>query len=278
MAGKKAIQVQGSEISLLAGEGRDDYFSITDIARKFNAENPSVLVINWFRTKSTIEFLGVWEKLHNPDFNPIEFDKIKNESGSNSFVLSASRWIKDVNAIGVQSKAGRYGGTYAHRDIALGFCYWLSPPFQLYLIQEFQRLKKKEARSLNQNWDYHRFLSKINYRLHTETIREHILPALETSKNKEWTIYANEADLLNMAVFGQTAKAWREANPELAKKGNMRDFADVIQLSVLSNLESLNSVLIERKVSKEIRYGLLIETAISQYTRLSGYEGLKHLE
>ena len=192
--------------------------------------------------------------------------------------MSVKEWIKDTGAIGLISKAGRYGGTYAHRDIAFEFGTRISARFKIILIREFQRLKAEEASRDKLDWSYHRFLSKVNYRLHTDAIKDHLLPKLEATQGGQWLVYADEADLLNMAVFGQTAKAWREANPELAKSGNMRDHADLIQLNVLANLESLNSVMIEAGTSKEKRFEMLRKTAISQYRRLSLHGGLKGLE
>lgn len=264
------ISVEGREITIKQIKD-EEYICLTDMAESDDIKN-------WLRNKNTVEFLAVWERLHNPDFNWVEYDLISREAGLNRFKLSAKQWIEKTNAIGVQARAGRYGGTFAHKDIAFEFGAWISPTFKLLLIKEFDRLKREELGHQKLQWDYQRFLTKVNYRLHTDTIRDHILPALQTPKNREWIIYADEADLLNMAVFGQTAKQWREANPELAKRGNVRDFADIIQLNVLANIESLNSVLIERKVSKEERFKLLAETAISQYKRLSTQENLKRLE
>ena len=276
MVKRKKITVEGTEITLVSQGDTQDYISLTDIMKRFDDE---FAIYSWMRNKNTVEFLGVWEQLHNPEFKGNEFVRFKNEAGSNSFNLTPKKWIDATAAVGITTKSGRYGGgTFAHRDIAINFCYWLSPTFQLYLIKEFQRFKEEEARQKNITWNYQRFLTKVNYRLHTDTIRDHILPALQIPGNRKWLVYADEADLLNMAVFGQTAKQWREANPELAKEGNMRDFADIIQLNVLANIESLNSVLIERKVSKEKRFELLAETALSQYKRLSSHDDLKALE
>ncbi len=273
--GKKTINVEGSEIALFQQKEQDDFISLTDIMKHFEDE---FAIYGWMRNKNTVEFLGVWEQLHNPGFKGNEFVTFKNQAGSNSFNLTPKKWINATNAIGIVAKSGRYGGTYAHRDIAINFCYWLSPTFQLYLIKEFQRLKEEEAQRNNLQWDYQRFLTKVNYRLHTDTIRDHILPALQTPKNREWIIYANEADLLNMAVFGMTAKQWRENNPDQAKKGNIRDFASIVELNILANLESFNAVMIERGVIKEKRFTLLAETAISQFKSLSNYKGLNQLK
>ena len=259
---KKSITVQGNEISLISKADKEDYISLTDIARKFNTENPSSILVNWFRNKDTVEFLGVWEKLHNPDFNLIEFDKIKNEAGLNRFVLSTSRWIEEANAIGVISKAGRYGGTYAHRDIALAFCYWVSPPFQLYVVKEFQRLKEQENREAEEalDWNIKRLLSKINYTVHTDAIKEKLIPA--RLQKASGLTYATEADLLNLALFGKTAKDWRAENKNA--KGNIRDHATAEQLLVLANLEAVNAELIRQGLAQDERIIRLNEAAITQ--------------
>ena len=203
MAKKKTINVQGNEITLLPQKEQEAYISLTDIMKRFDDE---FAIYSWMRNKNTVEFLGVWEQLHNPDFKGNEFVRFKNEAGSNSFNLTPQKWIKATEAKGIIAKSGRYGGTYAHRDIAINFCYWLSPTFQIYLIKEFQRLKEEEAKQNNLEWNYQRFLTKVNYRLHTDTIRDKIIPKLQTKKDKQWLVYADEADLLNMAVFGQTAR------------------------------------------------------------------------
>lgn len=275
MAKKKIIIVQGTEIRLYPQEKEEDFFSLTDIAKKFNPENPSILIVNWFRNKDTVEFLGVWEKLHNPDFNLIEFDKIKNEAGTNRFVLSTSRWINETEAIGIKSKAGRYGGTYAHKDIAMAFCYWLSPPFQLYIIKEFQRLKEEEAQRQNLEWDVRRIMAKANYRIHTEAVREHLIPPRLQYTKMEGLYFANEADLLNMALFGMTAKEWRRQNPD--KKGNIRDHATAEQLLVLSNLQSLNAKLMKWDCDQEQRLQILNEAAIEEMQILLSSTSLKGL-
>lgn len=268
------IEVQGREITVTQVR-EEEYISLTDMVRSM--EHGSKILEGWFRNKNTIEFLGVWERLYNPEFNSREFAGIMNQAGTNRFFISPKQWIDKTQAIGVIAKAGRYGGTYAHVDIAFEFGAFISPEFKLLLIREFKRLKIDEQRMLQRTWDYQRFLTKVNYRLHTDTIRDHILPRLGVQKDKKWLVYADEADLLNMAVFGQTARQWREDNPELAKKGNMREYADVIQLNVLANLESLNSVMIEQGASKEARFELLSKTAISQYRRLAEQEDLKFL-
>lgn len=261
---KTLLTVEGAEITLLLRKTEEEYFSLTDIARNFNADNPSMLIANWMRNRDTIEFLGVWEKLYNPEFNPIEFDRIRNEAGLNRFVLSVSRWIKDTNAVGIHAKAGRYGGTFAHRDIALGFCYWISPPFQLRLIQEFQRLKKQEAeeKAIERDWDLKRMLSKVNYSVHTDAIKEKLIPPRLAQGVTGGVVYATEADILNMALFGMTARQWRTQNPNA--KGNIRDHASVEQLLVLANMEAINAELIRHGLSQEERVIRLNEAAITQ--------------
>ncbi|RMG72404.1 MAG: KilA-N domain-containing protein [Bacteroidetes bacterium] len=274
----KSIEVDGTAITLITLGDQDDYISLTDIMKRFDDE---FAIYSWMRNKNTVEFLGVWEQLHNPNFKGNEFVRFRNEAGTNRFNLTPRKWIEATGATGIVAKAGRYGGTYAHQDIAVHFCSWLSPTFQLYLIKEFQRLKEAEAKQKNLPWNYQRFLSKVNYRLHTDTIRDHILPRLQAQAGRntpEWLVYAEEADLLNMAVFGLTARQWRAENPELAKKGNMRDFASLLELNILANLQSLNAVLIERGVPKDRRYDILADTAISQYRRLSEQGDLLQLE
>jgi len=275
MPDKNILLVDGREISLKV-YGDQDYFSLTDMVRQ--EPRPDIIIANWMRNKDTLEFLGLWEKLNNPAFNPIEFDGFLEQSGRNRFALSPSDWIDKTQATGLQVKRGRNGGTYAHKDIAFDFGAWISPSFRYLLIIEFQRLKDKENNQQQRQWSYRRFLSKVNYRLHTDSIKEHLIPKLEATQGGEWLIYADEADLLNMAVFGMTAKQWRETNPEQAQGGNMRDFADLIQLNVLANLESLNSVMIDAGTDKAKRFDLLRKTAISQYQRLSLHPGLKRLE
>jgi hypothetical protein len=266
MAKTKSLIIQGIDIQLQS-QKEQDYLCITDIAKKFNAENPSMLITNWMRGRDTIEFLGVWEQMYNQDFNHIEFDKIRNEAGVNRFILSVSKWVNDTNAIGIKSKAGRYGGTYAHLDIALGFCYWLSPPFQLYVLKEFQRLKEIEATETNDalEWNLKRALSKINYTVHTDAIKEKLIPQ-RIASSKSGFVYANEADILNIAVFGMTAKEWRLQSED--KKGNLRENANHYQLLILSNLEAVNAELIRIGLSQDERLEILNEAAIKQMTSL----------
>jgi hypothetical protein len=244
-----------------------------------NAPNGSAMIENWLRNKNTIEFLGIWEQLNNPqDFNSLEFEGIMRQAGLNRFTLSVKQWVKLTGAVGLVAKAGRYGGTYAHRDIAFEFGAWISPLFKLMLIKEFQRLKEEEQKRLDQQWDFRRLLSKVNYDIHTDSIREHIIPRLRIPKHEEWVIFASEADILNLALFGQTAKQWREAHPGEAKAGrNMRDFASIQQLTVLANLESLNARLIHDGLTKDARLMVLRETAQSQLAILARNPRLQEL-
>lgn len=253
----KEITVLNQEIHI----NKDDYFSLTDIARYKNPEDPADVVKNWLRRKDTIAFIGLWEKLNNPNFKVVEFDQFKNEAGHNYFTLSPKKWIDGVNAIGIISKAGKYNsGTYAHKDIALQFASWISPEINLYIIKEFQRLKADEQKQLG--WTVKRELAKINYRIHTDAIKDNIIFPLEISKEQASFVYANEADVLNVALFGMTAREWREKNPD--KKGNIRDYAEVSQLVCLSNLENLNAYLIDRGLSQRERLIELNKTAIRQ--------------
>ena len=258
-AKRTSIEVQGTSIAILNRDNQD-YISLTDIARHRNTQEPFSVINNWMRSRSTIEFLGLWEKLSNPSFKPIEFERFKAEAGSNYFVLSPQRWIKVTEAIGIISKSGRYGGTFAHREIAFEFASWISSEFKLYLIKEFQRLKDDENDRLQLSWNLQRTLSKINYRIHTDAIKETLIPPAIT-KSQAILVYANEADLLNVALFGQTAKQWRDAHPDA--DGNVRDHAPLEQLVVLTNLESLNSVLIRQGLPQSERLLKLNEIAIT---------------
>ena len=271
---KNKIDVKGVEIAVILHEKRD-YVSLTDIARYRNKYEPFSIINNWMRNKSTIEFLGLWEKLNNPAFKPTEFDWFKNEAGSNYFVLSPQRWIKSTGAIGVISKSGRYGGTFAHTDIAFEFSSWISPEFKLYLITEFQRLKGEEAKTKSLEWNLKRTLAKVNYKIHTDAIKENLIPA-KITKQQANNIYATEADILNMALFGMTAKEWRNINNE--PDGNMRDFATLEQLVVLSNLESINSVLINNGLIQSQRLIQLNSIAISQMSSLLSNSQIKKLK
>ncbi len=256
--------MRNKEITVLEKEihiNKDDYFSLTDIAKYKNPEAPADVVKNWLRRKDTIEFIGLWEKLNNPNFNVVEFDQFKTEAGHNYFTMSPKKWIDGVNAIGIVSKAGKYNaGTYAHKDIALQFASWISPEINLYIIKEFQRLKVEEQKLLG--WTVKRELAKINYRIHTDAIKDNIIIPLEISKEQASFVYASEADVLNVALFGMTAREWRDKNPD--KKGNIRDYAEVSQLVCLSNLENLNAYLIEQGVNQQERLIKLNSAAIRQ--------------
>ena len=253
------ITVQNTDISVVK-YNEEDYISLTDMARSQLQEH---IIFRWLSLKSTIEYLGEWEMLYNPDFNCTEFGTIKNAAGSNNFVLSVKTWIERTGAIGIRSKAGRYGGTYAHRDIAYHFGMWISPKFQLLLVKEYQRLKTEEQRLLG--WSAKRELSKINYRIHTDAIKQNLIP-MEVTPMQASIIYANEADVLNVAMFGMTAKQWREANPEL--KGNIRDYATINELICLSNMENLNAVFIEQNMAQRERLVKLNQIAIHQMSIL----------
>lgn len=252
---------------------KDDYISLTDIAKYRNADDPRFVIQNWMRTRFTVEFLGIWEQLNNPDFNRVEFEAVKNESGSNAFVMTPTKWSSLTGAIGIVSKAGRYGGTYAHKDIAFEFASWVSVEFKLYLIKEFQRLKEAEAQQLG--WDIRRNLTKINYRIHTDAIKANLVPP-ELSAQQINLIYASEADLLNMALFGKTAKQWRDENP--GNKGNIRDEANAAQLVCLANLETLNAHFIHQELAQGERLKLLNQTAIQQMRLLLVDTGVRKLE
>ena len=264
------INVEGSEISIIAIDDKD-YISLTDMVR--NIENGLALIEKWLRNKNTIEFLGIWEEMYNHDFNSLEFEGIKNEAGLNRFVLSVKQWVEKTNSIGIVAKAGRYGGTYTHKDIAFEFASWVSPYFKLYLIKEFERLKEEEQKKLG--WDIKRNLVKINYRIHTNAIKNNLIPE-KLPKEKINFIYANEADILNMALFGMTAKEWRDENPNL--KGNIRDYADISQLVCLSNLENLNAVFINEGMKQSDRLEKLNSIAIEQMKILSEAENVKKLK
>ena len=253
------ITVQNTDISVVK-YNEEDYISLTDMARSQLQEH---IIFRWLSLKSTIEYLGEWEMLYNPDFNCTEFGTIKNAAGSNNFVLSVKTWIERTSAIGIRSKAGRYGGTYAHRDIAYHFGMWISPKFQLLLVKEYQRLKTEEQRLLG--WSAKRELSKINYCIHTDAIKQNLVP-MEVTPVQASIIYANEADVLNVAMFGMTAKQWREANPEL--KGNIRDYATINELICLSNMENLNAVFIEQNMTQRERLVKLNQIAIHQMSIL----------
>jgi len=267
----KKIEIKGNAITIVKSN-QEDYISITDIAKHKNPEATGLVISHWMSTRYTIEFMGLWEKMHNPVFNVTEFSNIKNESGSNGFILSSKNWINSTNAIGIIAKAGRYGGTYAHKDIAFEFASWISAEFKLFLIKEFQRLKEEELKQLG--WDIRRNLTKINYRIHTDAIKENLIPE-NLSKQQINIVYASEADVLNMALFGKTAKQWREENPD--KKGNIRDYANVTQLVCLANLENLNAVFINDNLEQNERLVKLNQIAISQMKILIDNKSVKKL-
>jgi len=266
------IKVLTKEITIFS-QNEEDYICLTDIAKYKNPEGSDDLIRNWLRNRNTIEFLGIWEHLNNPNFKPVEFDGFKKLAGLNSFTLTPKQWIEKTDAIGIVSKPGRYGGTYAHKDIAFEFAAWISVEFKLYLIKEFQRLKDEELKQLG--WDIRRNLAKINYRIHTDAIKENLIPPELTAKQTS-LVYASEADVLNMALFGMTAKGWRDANPD--KKGNIRDYADVSQLVCLSNLENLNALFIQENLSQSERLHKLNQIAIHQMKLLTNNPSVKQLE
>jgi hypothetical protein len=273
MSVRKLI-VKNRDISLFT-KINAEYISITDIAKSKNSDRSDYVIQNWMRNRNTIEFIGLWEKLHNENFNSIEFDGFKNQAGLNSFSLTPKKWIDKTNAIGLISKSGRYGGTFAHQDIAFEFASWISAEFKLYLLKEFQRLKEEEAKTKSLNWNLQRELAKVNYRIHTDAVKEHLIPDKITKKQAEF-IYASEADLLNVALFGTTAKQWRANNKN--KDGNLRDYATIEQLVVLANLESLNSVFIEQGLSQKERLMRLNDTAINQMKSLLNVKSIKQLK
>lgn len=269
------IEVDNKTITIVKQDNKD-YICLTDMVRE---KEGSDHIRNWMRNRNTVEFIGLWETLHNPDFKGVEFDTFRKQAGLNSFNLTPKKWIEATKAIGIFSKSGRYGGTYAHKDIAFEFGSWISPMFKLLLIKEFQRLKEIETNQYNLEWNVKRILTKTNYQIHTDAIKNHIIPDKNYLKNKEWLIYAEEADLLNVALFGCTAKDWREFNKEHAENGlNIRDFASINELVVLSNLENVNALLIERKENKNDRLKQLINIAQAQMNKLKDGDFIKSLK
>lgn len=243
------ISANGFDIQVYTEDFKNDYISLTDIARYKNTDDPRFVIQNWMRNRNTLEFIGLWEVLNNTNFNRVQFDTFRNEAGLNRFSMTPSKWIESTNAIGIVSKAGRYGGTYAHYDIAMEFASWLSPEFKLYIVQDYKRLKTDENSKLSVSWNIHREISKINYKIHTDAIKEYLLKDL-TNEQLSFK-YASEADMLNVALFNKTAKEWREENPDL--KGNMRDYASLNELLVLANMESYNAVLIGKGIEQKER-------------------------
>lgn len=273
---KDKIEANGIEISVISYGDDDDYISLTDIARKRNPEFPADVVKNWLRNRSTIEFLALWETMHNPEFKLVESDQFKTEAGSNGFVLSPQKWINTTSAIGMRSSSGRYGGTYAHKDIAFEFASWISPEFKLYVIKDYQRLKEDENSRLSLDWNLKRTLSKTNYKIHTDAIKEHLLPE-HISKKQAGITYASEADVLNVALFGITAKEWRAQNPNRPKNENIRDDATIEQLIVLTNMESYNAEMIKSGIPQSERLSRLNQMAISQMKSLINSPTIKKL-
>lgn len=271
---KSVIHAKDTDIAVISAIGKEDYISLTDIAR-YRSDEPKDVVKNWLRSKSTIEFLGLWEQMNNPNFKGVEFDSFRNEAGSNAFTMSPQKWIKATNAVGIISKSGNNGGTFAHKDIAFEFASWISPEFKLYIIKDYQRLKEDEAYRLSLDWNVKRLISKANYKIHTEAIEENLIPP-DISKARQGFIYASEADVLNVALFGKTAAEWRKANPEA--KGNMRDYATIEQLLVLANLESANAMFIENGMEQSERVVLLNQLAIKQLKTLSEAASIKRLD
>ena len=265
---KDTIHANGINIEIYTTDFENEFISLTDIAR-YRSDEPKDVIKNWMRSKDTIEFLGLWEQLHNSNFKGVEFDTFKNRAGSNAFTMSPSKWIENTGAIGMVSKPGRYGGTFAHSDIAFEFASWVSPEFKLYIIKDYKRLKNEENSKLSLKWNMNREVSKLNYKIHTDAIKDRLIPALLTQEQVAFT-YASEADLLNTVLFGKTAKQWREDNP--FEKGNIRDQATIHQLLVLANMESYNAILIKQGKTQAERMQLLHELAVQQMTTLNTLE------
>ena len=265
---KDTIHANGIDIGIYTTDFENKFISLTDIAR-YKSDEPKDVIKNWMRSKDTLEFLGLWEQLHNSTFKGVEFDAFRNQAGSNAFTMSPSKWIDATNAIGIVSKSGRYGGTFAHSDIAFEFASWVSPEFKLYIIKDYKRLKTEENSRLSLSWNLNREISKLNYRVHTDAIKENLIPPVLTPQQISYT-YASEADLLNTVLFGKTAKEWRDSNPN--EKGNIRDDATIYQLLVLANMESYNAILIKQGKSQAERMQLLHELAVQQMKTLSSLE------
>ena len=266
---RETIHANGIDIGIYTTDYKNEFISLTDIAR-YRSIDPRITIHNWLRSRDTVEFLGLWEELHNPEFKRVEFDTFKNDAGTNAFVFSIKDWTNQLGAIGLFSKSGRYGGgIYAHIDIAFEFASWISPEFKLYVIKDYQRLKEDENSRLSLTWNLNREISKLNYKVHTDSIKDNLIPKMLTSEQISCT-YANEADLLNTVLFGKTAKEWRDCNPN--KKGNIRDEATLYQLLVLANMESYNAILIKQGKSQAERMQLLHELAVQQMTTLSSLE------
>ena len=267
--GKDIIQAKGFTIEVITNDFVNDFISLTDIA-KYKSDEPNDVIKNWMRSKDTIEFLGLWELLNNPNFKPVEFDGFKKEAGYNAFTMSPKKWIENTNAIGLISRAGRNGGTFAHKDIAFEFASWISAEFKLYIIKDYERLKQDETNRLSLAWNVKREISKLNYKIHTEAVKTYLITK-ELSKYHQSITYASEADVLNVALFGMTAKEWREQNPDL--KGNLRDYASIPQLLVLANMESYNAILIKQGIPQPERLLLLNKMAIEQLKVIENHQG-----
>ena len=274
---QSVIHADGVDIAVMTTVGNeDDFISLTDIAKYRDKDNPRYIIQNWMRSRNTIDFLGLWEELNNPNFNRVEFDAVKSEAGTNAFVMTPQKWITATGAVGIVSKSGRYGGgTYAHKDIAFEFASWLSPEFKLYIIKDYQRLKGDESHRLALEWNVKRILASTNYRIHTDAIKANLIPP-DLPKYQQGVVYADEADVLNVALFGKTAKQWRTENPNL--KGNMRDYATIEQLLVMTNLEAVNALLLEQGLPQRQRLEQLRNMALRQLETLTGSTGAQKLK
>ena len=263
------LHVKGIDVGIYTEDYRNEYISLTDIARFRNSDDPRFAIQNWMRNRNTIEFLGLWESLHNPNFNRVQFDTFRTEAGLNRFVMTPSKWVENTGAIGITAKAGRYGGTYAHSDIAMEFASWISAEFKLYLMKDYRRLKFDENSRLSLSWNLNREISKLNYRVHTNAIQQNLLPP-DLTREQQSFVYADEADMLNVALFGLTAAQWRSQNQGC--KGNIRDYASLQQLLVLANMESYNALLIEQKLPQTERLQMLRQMAVRQLQVLSSLD------
>ena len=263
------LHVKGIDVGIYTEDYRNEYISLTDIARFRNSDDPRFAIQNWMRNRNTIEFLGLWESLHNPNFNRVQFDTFRTEAGLNRFVMTPSKWVENTGSIGITAKAGRYGGTYAHSDIAMEFASWISAEFKLYLMKDYRRLKLDENSRLSLSWNLNREISKLNYRVHTDAIQQNLLPP-DLTREQQSFVYADEADMLNVALFGLTAAQWRSQNQGC--KGNIRDYASLQQLLVLANMESYNALLIEQKLPQTERLQMLRKMAIRQLQVLSSLD------
>ena len=268
-AKKEVIHAKGFDIGIYTEDYQNEYISLTDIAKYRNDDDPRFVIQNWMRNRNTIEFLGVWEQLHNPHFNRVQFEAVRSDAGLNRFVMTPTKWIGLTDAVGIVSKAGRYGGTYAHSDIAMAFASWISPEFQLYIMKDYRRLKADENSRLSLSWNLNREISKLNYRIHTDAIKDNLIPPELTPQQISYT-YASEADMLNVALYGKTARQWRDENPD--KAGNIRDYSTIQQLLVLANMESYNAILIEQGLQQSDRLIRMRELAVKQLSSLEALD------